>query len=155
KGPGMAGCRTHGRFAHAGALLAGIFAVIAVPAAAEVRIDDAGGGQLVIEAQNATGQEILGALGPSRTHRFKASDALTRHVTGTYVGTLPRVLSRILDGYDHVIRTAGSGIQIDIVGVAQSTKMVASATAATTVSATSRAHGVSSNVDADEEPPVQ
>jgi hypothetical protein len=105
--------------AQAGRLLAAaILCATGAPAAAEVRVKEAAGGRLVIEAHDATVQQILDALGPSRPIRFAASDALSRHVTGTYIGTLPRVLSRILEGYDYVIRSSSSGIKIDVVGAA-------------------------------------
>jgi hypothetical protein len=103
------------RAAQAGALLTAAVLAIAAPAAAEVRITDGEGGRLVVEANDATVQEILDALAASRPIRFQASEALSRHVTGTYAGTLPRVLSRLLDGYDHVIRLGPSGVQLDIV----------------------------------------
>jgi hypothetical protein len=65
------------------------------------------------------------------------------------------VLSRILDGYDHVIRSTSSGIQIDVVGAAKSAKVAASAGPTMTVSAARPgprvAPRVSANVDADEE----
>jgi hypothetical protein len=148
----MARCNLRSRSAQAGALLAAaVLCATAAPAAAEVRVTDAGGGRLVIEAHDATVRQVLDALGHSHTIRFQASEALSRVVTGTYTGTLPRVLSRILTGYDHVIRTTASGIAIDIVGAAQSSKYTASVANSVTVSAV--AHGasrVSSNVDQDE-----
>jgi hypothetical protein len=138
------------RATRAGTLLAAaIVCAAAAPAAAEVRVTDIGGGRLAIEAHDATIQQILDALGQSRTIRFQTSEALSRHVTGTYSGTLPRVLSRILDGYDHVIRTTPSGFQIDIVSTAQSAKFAAPVANSVFVSAS--AHGVSGNVDLDEE----
>ena len=103
------------RAAQAGALLTAAVLGLAAPAAAEIRISDAEGGALVIEARDATVQEILDALAASRPVRFQSSEALSRRVTGTYAGTLPRVLSRLLDGYDHVIRSGPSGLQLDIV----------------------------------------
>ena len=148
----MARWNVRARFAPAGALLAVILAA-AAPAAAEVRVADTGGGRLVVEAHDATVQQILEALGETRPIRFQASsDALARHVTGTYAGTLPRVLSRILDGYDHVIRSTRSGIQVDVVGAAQSTKFTGAVASSVTISAMAhRTAGISSNVDLDEE----
>jgi len=140
------------RYARAGALLAAVAVCATAPAAAEVRVSDAGGGRLVIEAHDATVQQILEAVAESRPVRFKASEALSRHVTGTYTGTLPRVLSRVLDGYDHVIRSTSDGIRIDVVGGVQTAKFTASVANSVTVSAVTRTwRGVSSNVDQDEE----
>ncbi len=58
-------------------------------------------------------------LGQTHTIRFETSEPLSRHVTGTYSGTLQRVFSRILDGYDHVIRSMSSGIQLVVGGATQ------------------------------------
>ena len=139
----------------AGALLAAAVLCVAAPAAAEVRVTDAGDGELVIEAHDATIQEILQVLGQTRTIQFQNSEALSRHVTGTYAGRLQRVLSRILDGYDHVIRSTSSGIQIDVVGAAKSAKVTASGGPTMTVSSAPVgprvAPHVSANLDADEE----
>src|SRR5262249_1350187 len=55
-------------------------------------------------------------------------------------------------GYDHVIRSNRSGIQIDVVGAAQSTKFTGAVATSVTVSAMAhRTAGISTNVDADEE----
>jgi len=136
-------------------LAAAVLCVIASPAAAEVRVTDAGDGALTVEAHDATVREILDALGKTSPIRFQESEALSRHVTGTYTGPVRRVLSRILDGYDHVIRSTGSEIQIDVVGAAQVRK-VAGSGGPTMAAPPGRAGPrmaprVSSNVDADEE----
>jgi hypothetical protein len=155
----MARWNVRARSAKVGALLAAaVLCAAAAPAAAEVRVTDAGGGQLVIEAHDATVQEILDALGQIRTIRFDASEALSRRVTGTYAGPLQRVLSRILDGYDHVIRSTSSGLQIDVVGATKSGRVTASGGPTMTVSSARVgprvAPRVSGNVDADEEAPA-
>ena len=149
----MARWNVRARSAQVGALLAAvILCATAAPAAAEVRVTETGGGGLTVEAHDATVQQILDALGQSRTIRFQASEALSQHITGTYSGGLPRVLSRILDGYDHVIRSTSSGLQIDFVSTAQPTKFTAPVMNSVTMSAAARTpHGVSSNIDLDEE----
>jgi hypothetical protein len=149
----MARWNVGARSGQAGVLLAaGLLAATAAPAAAAVRVTDTGGGRLMIEAQDATVQEILDALVRLRTIRFEASEALSRHVTGTYSGTLPRVLSRILDGYDHVIRSTSSGLQIDVVRAVKPTKFTASVVNSVTMSASpGTSRGVSTNIDLDEE----
>jgi hypothetical protein len=150
----MARWNIHAGSAKVGALLAVVLCVAAAPAAAEVRVTDAGDGQLVIEVRDATVQQILEALGQTRTIQFQNSEALSQNVTGTYSGTLRRVLSRILDGYDHVIRSTSSGIQIDVVGAAKSAKVAAGGPTMTVTAARPGprvAPRVSGNVDADEE----
>jgi hypothetical protein len=156
----MARWNVRARTAKGGALAGALLATVVVcvtagPAAAEVRVTDAGGDELVIEAHDATVQQIVEALGQTRAIQFQSSEAASRHVTGTYSGTLRRVLSRILDGYDHVIRSTSSGLQIEVVGTAKSGNGTASAGPTMTVSAARVgprvAPRVSSNLDADEE----
>jgi type II secretory pathway component GspD/PulD (secretin) len=146
------------RAAQAGALLTAAVLVITAPAAAEVRVTDAGGGLLVIEARDATIQEILDKVGESRPIRFQTSEALSRHVTGTYAGTLPRALSRLLEGYDYVIRSGPSGVQLDMLNAGQPSRSrapvvtaatavrVPAATPANTVNLASGPHPVPSPV---------
>ena len=76
---------------------------------------------------------------------------MSRAVTGTYSGTLPRVLSRILDGYDHVTQSSSSGLRLDVVGVAQTAKSTVPVANAVTVAVTPQPGAqISSNVDLDE-----
>ena len=129
-----------------------VFCARAGSAAAEVRVTDSGAGRLVIEARDATVRQVLEALSASQTIRVRSSDALSRAVTGTYSGTLPRVLSRILDGYDHVIQSTSSGLRLDVVGVAQTAKSTVPVANAVTVAVTPHPGArISSNVDLDEE----
>ena len=158
----MAHWNVRARSAKVGALAAALLAAavlcVATPAAAKVRVTDAGADQLVIEARDATVREILDALGQTHTIQLQNPEALSRQVTGTYSGTLRRVLSRILDGYDHVIRSTASGIQVDIVGAAKSAKVTTTGGPTMTAArvgprvAPRVAPSVSANVDADEEP---
>jgi hypothetical protein len=85
-------------------------------AAAEVRVTETGSGALVVEAHHATVQEVIEALRAARAIDFRSKETLSRTITGTYSGTLEHVLARILDGYDRVIRSTASGLQLDIVG---------------------------------------
>jgi len=149
----------HARSANSGALSGALtgaslaVAVLCTAASAEVRVVDAGGGQLVVEAHDATVQQVVDALGQTGAIQFQTSEALSRPVTGTYSGTLRRVLSRILDGYDHVIRTTASGIRVDVVGTPQSGKVGAAAGPTMTAAGPGPrvAPRVSRNIDADEE----
>jgi hypothetical protein len=137
----------------ASALLAvAVFCASAGSATAEVRVTDAGAGRLVVEAHDATVRQVLDALSASQTIRVRSSDALSRAVTGTYSGTLPRVLSRILDGYDHVIQSTSSGLWLDVVGAAQTAKSAVPVANGVTVADTPHPGArISSNVDLDEE----
>jgi hypothetical protein len=127
-----------------GALCAG------TPACAEVRFIDGGAGVITLEAHNATVREVLEALSDSRTIQFRTSEALSQVVTGTYSGTLPRVLARILNGYDYVIQSTPSGLRLSVLSVGQPVNAGTTANAVTNVSNAS-GQRVSTNVDLDEE----
>jgi hypothetical protein len=128
---------------------------LSVPAWAEVRVVEAGASTLVVEVRDATVEQILEALSELRNFEFHTSGALTRVLSGTYSGTLPRVLGRILDGYDHVVQSTPSGIRLNVVGVAQPmpsvSKLLATPTAMSGTMAVNIGHKVSTNVDQDEE----
>ena len=139
--------RVRGRWLGAVALLAA--ALTAVTASAEVRVSEAGDGRLTIVAHDATVRQVLDVLRATRPLQVRTSDALARTVTGTYSGSLPRVLSRILDGYDHVVHSTAAGIELEVFGQANGVR--AQATVANSVTFVSSHPGVSSNVDLDEE----
>jgi hypothetical protein len=133
-------------------LVLAAFGIVAAPA--EVRVSDAGGGRLTVEAHDATLRQVLDALRAVRPLRLHSSDALTRPVTGTYSGSLPRVISRLLEGYDHVVHLTAAGVDLDVFDSAQGAR----GTARTTVHASgpvaivpNSGRRVSSNVDLDEE----
>src|SRR5262249_15289208 len=132
-----------------GALLGAI--MVAAPTQAEVRIAEAiDSGNLTIEAHNATVREILDALAARQSIEFRGSEALSRPITGTYSGTPRRVISRILEGYDHVVESTGARIRISVFGAvaASPVKAVVSAALAGVPAVPPK---VSSNVDLDEE----
>lgn len=80
---------------------------------AEVRV--AGPTEAVrIEAQDATVAEVLEALGSSFQLRYRSFTPLTKSVSGTYEGPLQRVLARLLEGYDNVMKSSHEGIQVTI-----------------------------------------
>jgi len=139
-----------------GVRLRGAFALLvcaafcATAASAEVRVSEAADGRLTIVAHDATVRQVLDALRTVRPLRLHTSDALTRTVTGTYSGPLPRVLARILDGYDHVIHLTAAGVELDIVSATTGARTPAPA-ASSVVMVPNIGHRVSSNVDQDEE----
>ncbi len=160
----MARWNLRARAAGARALLAAaVLCGILAPATAEVRVTDLGNEQLVIEAHDATVLQVLQALGQTRTMEIEHAEALSRRVSGTYSGNLRRVLSRVLDGYDHVIISTSAGVRIDVVGTAQAGGITVPGGPTMTASGPRVgprvAPRVSSNLDADEEavaskPPV-
>ena len=139
--------RVRGRRLGAAVFLAATLA--AAGASAEVRVSEAGDGRLTIEAHDATVRQVLDALGTARPLRLRTSDGLTRTLTGTYTGSLSRVLARILDGYDHVVHSTAAGIQLEVFGPANAAR--AQALVVNSVTFVPNHPGVSSNVDLDEE----
>ena len=134
------------------AALLGAAIALALPGygRAEVRIVEASPQRLVIEAHDADVREILDALTAQRVvDDVHTTDPLSRSLTGTYVGTPARVLSRILDGYDHVIEATKSGLEITIFPPGGTANALMSGARSGSVAIARPA--VSGNVDLDEE----
>lgn len=73
---------------------------------------------VTIEAHNAPLKDVLDALRRSFHVEYNTVAELKRPITGTYSGSLHRVLSRLLAGNDYVIRSSGHGMEIVILGTA-------------------------------------
>jgi hypothetical protein len=92
--------------------------VVLQPARAEVRIS----GQpnaLKIEAHNATVDDVLRALQASYKFRFESAHALTNPAGGIYTGSLSRVVGRLLDGQNYVMRHSAGGVKVSIISSGQ------------------------------------
>ena len=66
--------------------------------------------KLKLEVSNATIDNALAALRSAVDFKCLCSPLLDRRVTGVYQGNIRRVLSRLLEGYDYVIKTSPSGM---------------------------------------------
>jgi len=71
---------------------------------------------VVLRANNATMAEILSGLSSTFKLRIEFNGSSARQFSGAYSGSLRRVLSRLLVGEDYVIRSAGDGITIVLLG---------------------------------------
>jgi hypothetical protein len=71
---------------------------------------------VVVEAQNATVEEILGALTDTFKVHFRSAASLDKRLTGTYEGTLQQAVSHILKGYDFVVKSGPAGLEITLLG---------------------------------------
>ena len=71
-----------------------------------------------VEAHDTPVEEVLLALGESFDLRYRSAASLSRRVTGTYVGSLPRVVTRLLNGYDFVLKTDAGSVEVVVYGVA-------------------------------------
>jgi hypothetical protein len=69
---------------------------------------------VVVEAQNASVEEVLVALSNTFKVRFRSAANLDKRLTGTYQGTLRRVVSLILKGYHFVEKSGQEGLEITL-----------------------------------------
>jgi hypothetical protein len=69
-----------------------------------------------IEARDTPIEEILAALGRAFGMHYELLAKVDKRVSGTYVGPLPRVLTRILDGYNFILKTDNGTIAVTVVG---------------------------------------
>jgi len=69
-----------------------------------------------LEANDATVDETLVALGAAFGLRYRASAALDRRITGTYEGPIEHVISRLLMGYNFIVKTSPGSTQVMVLG---------------------------------------
>jgi hypothetical protein len=94
-----------------------LLALGSASAGAAVRVD-VQPGVVVVNASNATVAEILTALGETGYLHYRTPVDLSRTVSGTYKGTLQRVVSRLLDGYNFTLQVSDNRIEVVIIGLA-------------------------------------
>jgi len=84
---------------------------------------------LRIEAQNTSIKDVLAALNREFHVAVATSTNLDREITGTYQGSLQRVLDRILEGYNFVVKSAGGHFEVTVLGTrdGKSTSVAAAA----------------------------
>jgi hypothetical protein len=77
-----------------------------------------------VQAENASIEELLVALTNTFDVQFRSSANLEKRLTGTYEGTLQQVLSRILGGYDFVVKFREKGLEITLLGAGNTITLV-------------------------------
>jgi hypothetical protein len=65
---------------------------------------------LRIEAVDAKLVDVLNELKAKFNLRYRANDALEGRITGSFRGSLQRVVARLLEGYDYVIAISPDGL---------------------------------------------
>jgi hypothetical protein len=96
-------------------LLAAALAVAPTPVLAEMQVR--GSPEAVtIEARDTSVEDILAALSRAFDMDYQSSVDLDKRLYGTYVGSLSRVLTRILQGYNFVLKTDNGSIAVTVVG---------------------------------------
>ena len=96
-------------------LLAAALAIAPTPVRAEMQVR--GSPDAVrVEARDTPVEEILAALSRAFGMHYQLSTHLDKRVSGTYVGPLPRVVTRILDGYNFILKTDNGSIAVTVIG---------------------------------------
>jgi hypothetical protein len=73
-------------------------------------------GAVDVVAQNASIEEILINLSSAFDVKLRSSANLEKQLTGTYRGSLQQVLTRVLDGYDFILKSEKGGAAITVLG---------------------------------------
>jgi hypothetical protein len=117
----------------AGALIAGalLAALQFSSVRAEIRVEgDAA--DVRVEARDATVAEILATLGERFAVHYRGTTG-TRSLTANFAGPLRRVVARVLDGYNFVIRERGDGLDVTVLNTSSPYAVPAPPFAPTTV----------------------
>jgi hypothetical protein len=95
-----------------------IFSLPALPSALRAETIVTGSADAVrLDARNAPLSEVLDVIAGKFKVQYQTKIALARPVNGTFRGQLGRVLSRLLDGYDHVVKSGPDGFEVMILGL--------------------------------------
>ena len=90
-------------------------AVTAFPAHAEIILEGPANA-LQIEMHDASVQEVLLVLGANYGLRFSSAAPLDRSVSGSFNGPLPRLVARLLDRYNYVVKSANGTLDVVVLG---------------------------------------
>jgi len=69
-----------------------------------------------LEAREASVEEVLSALKRSFGVQYRIKIPSPRRVNGTYSGSLDRVVHRVLEGHDFVLKTGPEGLDVLVTG---------------------------------------
>jgi hypothetical protein len=71
---------------------------------------------LTIEVRDTSLRDVLTALGAKFGLHVRGLSSLNRQVEGRYEGSLRGVVTRLLNGYDYVLKTDDGRMEVIIVG---------------------------------------
>ena len=97
------------------ALLSGMVALAPTAIRAETRIEGPTD-SVRLQLRDASVQEAIEALSARYDLRLRTETPLERRISGDLAGPLPRVLSRLLDRYDYVVRSADGALDVVVLG---------------------------------------
>jgi hypothetical protein len=69
-----------------------------------------------LEVHDSTVAAVLAAMGGAFGLQYRSVIPLHDDITGTYAGSLVRVIARVLDGYDYMIKYKGSAMEVAVFG---------------------------------------
>jgi len=69
-----------------------------------------------IDASQASVSQVLAAIGTTFKIRYRTSTSLDTPINGTYTGSLGEVISRVLNGYNYVVKSQDGPIEITVLG---------------------------------------
>ena len=69
-----------------------------------------------VDAHDAAVDEVMAELGESFGLQYCSPASLNRRITGTFEGSLQQVVTRLLSGYDFVMKTDPSGVEVWVYG---------------------------------------
>ncbi len=75
---------------------------------------------MTLEAKDASLEDVIAQINSSLSVKISLSSPVGSAITGTYSGSLRRVLTRILDGHDFVLTSAGDTITVTLAAGARS-----------------------------------
>ncbi len=87
-----------------------VLAAYAASARAEIRVEGPAS-DVHIDARDATVGDVLAALAERFGLRVRGSVG-DRRISADFDGSLRQVITRVLDGYNYVIRTRGDGMEV-------------------------------------------
>jgi hypothetical protein len=96
-------------------LLGAVLAIATTPALAELRVRGSPEA-VIIETRDTPVEEVLAALSRAFNMRYESSVNLDKRLSRTYAGPLSRVVPRILDGYNFILKTDNGHIAVTVLG---------------------------------------
>jgi hypothetical protein len=126
----LPGNRTRGALA-----LSAVLSLAPLPALASTQVHGTPDA-VSVEANNATIEEILGGLGKTFDLKYQSTGKLEKQLTGTYRGSLQRVVTRVLEGYNFIVKSRNGTLEITVLA-----PQPTSADAAAPVQSTAKSNG--------------
>jgi hypothetical protein len=96
-------------------LAAALACSLATSAAAEVRIDGTAAAVRVTTSRDSIA-DVLTAFAPDFKLRYRAAVPLDAAANAVYAGSLGEVLTRLLDGYNFIVKRNQDGIEVVVLG---------------------------------------